>query len=95
MHLAAANNSKVPVTLQLSQHDDGDHIQHVMRVSEIHRSIHFRGSVTGVRALYVRGVTECGQGGAGLVCLWMVVVLLSGPSFLPPLLSGTRVSPLI
>jgi hypothetical protein len=32
VHLVHANNSKVPVTLQLSQHDDGDHIQHVVRV---------------------------------------------------------------
>lgn len=46
VHLVAANNSKVPVTLQLSQHDDGDHIQHVIRVSEI--------------SLHVPGVTECG-----------------------------------
>jgi hypothetical protein len=32
VHLLHANNSKVPVTLSLSQHDDGDHLQHVVRV---------------------------------------------------------------
>lgn len=31
--MIAANNSKVPVTLQLSQQDDGDHLQHVIKVS--------------------------------------------------------------
>jgi hypothetical protein len=33
VHLQHANNSKVPVTLQLSQHDDGEHMQHVIKVS--------------------------------------------------------------
>jgi hypothetical protein len=32
VHLQHANNSKVPVTLQLSQHDDGEHMQHVIKV---------------------------------------------------------------
>lgn len=33
MHLLRANGVKVPVTLRLTTHDDGDHIQHVVRVT--------------------------------------------------------------
>lgn len=32
VHLQHANGSKVPVTLQLSNHDDGEHMQHVIKV---------------------------------------------------------------
>jgi hypothetical protein len=35
VHLQHANNSKVPVTLQLSQHDDGEHMQHVIKVRRL------------------------------------------------------------
>lgn len=34
VHLIDASNNKVPVTLQMSQHDDGEHMQHVIKVRE-------------------------------------------------------------
>lgn len=42
VHLMHANNSKVPVTLQLSQHDDGEHMQHVIKVGS--RAHHWDGN---------------------------------------------------
>jgi hypothetical protein len=32
VHLMHANTSRVPVTLQLSQRDDGERVQHVIKV---------------------------------------------------------------
>ncbi|KAF8055488.1 tmcC [Scenedesmus sp. PABB004] len=64
VHLLHANNSKVPVTLQLSQNDDGEHLQHVMPASEgqlldqarLELSLNHRGVVLGVNAGAARGV---------------------------------------
>jgi hypothetical protein len=33
VHLLRSNGVRVPVTLQLSTHDDGEHVQHTVRVT--------------------------------------------------------------
>jgi hypothetical protein len=35
VHLLHASSQKVPVTLQISQHDDGEHMKHIVKVRMI------------------------------------------------------------